>query len=48
MRFFYGAAAFVLWSGVLLASYLNGVYIRDDIAIITYAIVIAGAMAGGD
>lgn len=48
MRFLYGFIAFWVWG--LLEGYMvaKGCSLSDDVVIISMAIVIAGAMAGGD
>lgn len=49
MRIIYGCAAAVLWCSA--CAYLiakTGASISEDIQVLTTAIIIAGAMAGGD
>ena len=48
MRFMYGALALILWSvlGVYVIS--QGVAVSNDMQILSTAIIVAGAMAGGD
>ena len=48
MRFVYGAIALILWCifGVWIIS--QGVTVSNDMQILSIAIVVAGAMAGGD
>lgn len=48
MRFAYGAIALIVWCvfGAWIIS--QGVAVPNDIQILTTAIVVAGAMAGGD
>lgn len=48
MRFFYGGIAYVLWS-LFIATLLvkGGIIIDRNTYLITTAIVVAGAMAGG-
>jgi hypothetical protein len=48
MRFVYGAIALILWC--ILGVYMinQGVDISNDMQILSTAIVVAGAMAGGD
>ena len=48
MRFLYGFIAFWVWS--LFEGYMvtKGCSLPDEVAIISMAIVVAGAMAGGD
>ena len=48
MRFLYGFIAFWVWG--LLEGYMvvKGCSLSDDVVIISMAIVVAGAMAGGD
>lgn len=48
MRFMYGALALILWS--ILGVYMigQGVAVSNDMQILSTAIVVAGAMAGGD
>lgn len=48
MRFMYGVLALILWSilGVYMIS--QGVAVSNDMQILTTAIIVAGAMAGGD
>lgn len=48
MRFVYGLLAFVVWSmfiGYALTAEMN---ITNEVQILSLAIVVAGAMAGGD
>ena len=47
MRFLYGLLAIVIW-GVIMVKIFNGIEISNEIAILSTAIVFAGAMAGGD
>ena len=48
MRFMYGALAFIFWSilGVYMMS--QGVAVSNDMQMLSTAIIVAGAMAGGD
>lgn len=48
MRFVYGAIAILIWCilGVYVLS--QGVVVSNDMQILSTAIVVAGAMAGGD
>ena len=51
MRFLYGFIAFWVWGlleGYMVAKGCSLSALPDDVAIISMAIVIAGAMAGGD
>ena len=48
MRFIYGALAFILWSILGLYMLSQGVPISNDMQMLSTAIVVAGAMAGGD
>lgn len=48
MRFVYGAIAILIWCilGVYVLS--QGVVVSNEVHVLTTAIVVAGAMAGGD
>ena len=48
MRFMYGAIAMLIWCilGVYVLS--QGMVVSNEIQVLTTAIVVAGAMAGGD
>lgn len=48
MRFVYGAIALIVWCifGAWIIS--QGIAVSNDIQILSTAIVVAGAMAGGD
>lgn len=48
MRFMYGALALIVWCvfGAWIIS--QGVAVSNDMQILSTAIVVAGAMAGGD
>lgn len=48
MRFVYGAIAVLIWCilGVYVLS--QGVVVSNEVQVLTTAIVVAGAMAGGD
>ena len=48
MRYLYGIFALFIWCIFLGYSITNGVEISNDVQIITTAIGVAGAMAGGD
>ena len=48
MRLIYGALAFIIWSILGLYMISQGVVVSNDIQILSTAIVVAGAMAGGD
>ena len=49
MRFFYAVLAFFIWIFVANATLeAVGVPISDDIQFLSLAIVVAGALAGGD
>ena len=48
MRFSVAVIAFIVWSGMLTVLAKLGIKISDDIIVLSTAIVIAGALAGGD
>ena len=48
MRFVYGLLAFVVWAMLLGYAQTAGMNITNEVQILSFAIVIAGAMAGGD
>jgi hypothetical protein len=48
MRFLYGFIAFWVWALFEAWAVSTGSSLSDDVAIISIAIVVAGAMAGGD
>lgn len=48
MRFLYGALALIIWSILGLYILSQGVAVSSDMQVLTTAIVVAGAMAGGD
>lgn len=48
MRFLYGALALIIWSILGLYMISQGVAVSNDMQILSTAIVVAGAMAGGD
>lgn len=48
MRFLYGAIGFLLWARVLGYFATKGVMIDDNTVILSIAIIVCGAMAGGD
>lgn len=48
MRFLYGLLAMGIWVVILVKFFKMGIEISNEIAIISTAIVFAGAMAGGD
>ena len=47
MRFLYGAMGFLLWVSVLGYLATNGAMIDDNTIILSTAIIVCGAMAGG-
>lgn len=47
MRFLYGAIGFSLWVWVLGYFVTNGAMIDDNTVILSTAIIVCGAMAGG-
>ncbi len=48
MRFSVAVIALIVWIGVLTVFAKLGIKISDDTVILSIAIVIAGALAGGD
>ena len=48
MRFTYAFLALTITSAVITCMRGSGVVISDDASLITIAIVVAGALAGGD
>ena len=48
MRFVYGVIAAVAWSALVSAATANGVKISNNTEWVTLAIIVAGAMSGGD
>ena len=48
MRYLYGIFALIIWCIFLVYVTATGIEISNDVQIITTAIVVAGAMAGGD
>ncbi len=48
MRFLYGILAYIIWSIFLCALGSYGCDISTDTQVLTLAIVVAGALAGGD
>jgi hypothetical protein len=46
MRFLYGLIAFALWA--ILCTAINTSAVSADVQLLTLAIAMAGAMAGGD
>ena len=48
MRYLYGFFALIIWCIFLGYLLTNGVELSNDVQFITTAIVVAGAMAGGD
>lgn len=48
MRYLYGIFALIIWCIFLGYLMTNGVELSEDTQFITIAIVVAGAMAGGD
>lgn len=47
MRFMYGVLALILWC-ILVAYTTQGIVISNEIQLLSAAIIVAGAMAGGD
>ena len=48
MRFIYGALALIVWCVLGAWIISQGVAVSSDMQVLTTAIVVAGAMAGGD
>ena len=48
MRYLYGIFALIIWCVFIGYVMTKGIEISNDVQIITSAIVVAGAMAGGD
>lgn len=48
MRFIYGIIAMGLWAWFLSGAYKLGIDMSNEIECLTTAIVVAGAMAGGN
>ena len=48
MRFVYAFAALTITSAIITCMRISGVVISDDASLISIAIVVAGALAGGD
>lgn len=48
MRFLYSIIAFWLWGVIMAFCISKGMKISDDMQLLTIAIVVAGALAGGD
>lgn len=48
MRYLYGIFALIIWCVFIGYVTINGIEISNDVQFITTAIVVAGAMAGGD
>ena len=48
MRFVYGALALIVWCILVAYVISQGISVSNDMQILTTAIVVAGAMAGGD
>ena len=48
MRFIYGALALIIWCVFVAWIIGQGVAMSNDMQILSTAIVVAGAMAGGD
>ena len=48
MRFFVAVIGFSVWAGMLTVLAKLGIKISDDTIVLSTAIVIAGALAGGD
>lgn len=48
MRFLDGLLAMMIWAVIMVEIFKTGIEISNEIAIISTAIVFAGAMAGGD
>lgn len=47
MRFVYALIAIALW-GILILGWIDSTNVSADINFLTFAIVFAGALAGGD
>ena len=48
MRYLYGIFTLIIWCVFIEYVMTKGIEISNDVQIITTAIVVAGAMAGGD
>ena len=48
MRYLYGIFALIAWLVFLGYVQTTGIVVTNDVSIISTAIVVAGAMAGGD
>lgn len=48
MRFAYGIFAWLITSAVIIYMQSKGVVVSNDASLISIAIVVAGALAGGD
>ena len=48
MRFIYGALALIVWCVLVAWTISQGVAVSNDMQILSTAIIVAGAMAGGD
>lgn len=48
MRFVYGLFALIIWSIILGYVLAKGVSVPTEVLVLSFAIVMAGAMAGGD
>ena len=48
MRFLVAFIAFAVWGGLLTVYEKSGIKISDNTMVLSAAIVIAGALAGGD